>query len=370
MTDIKFDNSEFLGLGIHYTAQQWTAAEVLTLTYEYISQSLTDLLNLVFRFEVDPQTVILSTYVNKTNKQTYFSLPCAMLNKEGQFSILIGKAEVPLTFDKKVYTAGDTTFKIVPRRKDAKDNKSPIGAINLVAEITQQDEEGIEETFSLYIPIRFKKDSDLNAATKALQAGEIPDSVSQLGKGGGGLEPFYKPWMLPKGFYRLEGNTINCKYLPTGGKIWEGSVKSMADGQSYKVRMNAAPFVVQQRETLLIAAAQGHPVYAYIGGAYNTSVGIGAIAHAARLPEQNGEVPTGIWQQFQTDCKVACAATASKNSDKLLTDAEIAEKRAEFEANEQARIAEWIAKKNAGEGSTTPPELVTVGAPEADDIPF
>lgn len=371
--EIRFDNSEFISLGIHFQAQSWTFEELAQISQEYQAPGLQQLLDICVRFGiVDPQAKVLSTYTNKADRAVYFSLPRVHLNKAGEFVLFIGDNEIPLTYENKLYKAVDDSFKVVPRRKDPKDNKSPINGINLVAIITQESLEGIDEEFNLVIPVKCKRDSDLAGVTKALQSGDTThEALVQLGKGSGALEPFYKPWMLPKGFYRIEGETVNCKHLPTGGVIWEGSVKSLSDDTSYKTKMNAAPFIVQQRNTLLLAAQNDAPVYLLIDGAYETSVGIGAIAHACRLQEINGDVPVAMMASFQAEAKRLCAATASKNAGKLLSDAKIAELRTEFELNEQARIAEWVAKQDAKPANAPTGELVAAGSvPDGDEIPF
>lgn len=372
MAIIKFDNSEFLGLGIHYSGQQWTYAQVLELLDNYVSSTLEQLTQLAADLQIEPDAVILSTYTNKKDKSLWFNLPRFQLNKEGEFCLFIGEAEVKTIYDPEGenYIVPGQHFDVEIKRKDEKDSSSPITRILMVSKFARKVD-GIKEVFELHIPVRTKKDSDLKAIAVALQNGETHEQIQQVGKGGG-FSPFYKPFMLPKGFYRI-AEVRDPKFLSTGGVIWEGYVTSLTDGQNYPVKMNTGPFVVQQRDTLLKQAGMGKPVYLYLNGAYNTAMGVAAIGHASVLPEIDGKVPTQIWSAFEADCKRITAATASKNSSKLLTDAQIQQEKETFEGNEAARIAEWQARKEASTAAT--PEPATVGATAStvdfdDDIPF
>lgn len=372
MAIIKFDNSEFLGLGIHYSGQQWTYAQMLELLDNYVSSTLEQLTQLAADLQIEPDAVILSTYTNKRDKSLWFNLPRFQLNQSGEFVLFVGDTEVKPTYDSKneFYVVPGHSFEVDIKRKDDEDSTSPIIRVVMVSKYSRKVE-GLKENFTLSIPVRTKKDSDLKAIAVALQNGEVNDQIQQVGKGGG-FSPFYKPFMLPKGFYRI-AEVKEPKFLTDGGVIWEGYVTSVADGSRYPVKMNTAPFVVQQRDTLLKQAIAGKAVYIFINGAYNTAKGVGTIGHASVLPEHNGIVPVEIWKKFEEECKRITAATASKNSSKLLTDAQIQQEKETFEGNEAARIAEWQAKKEAS--NTATPEPATVGATANtadldDDIPF
>lgn len=371
MAIIKFDNSEFISLGIHYSAQQWTYTDCLELLDNYVSSTLEQLTQLAADLKVAPDQVILSTYTNKRDKSLWFNLPRFQLNKDGEFCLFIGDVEIQTVYDPESenYIVPGHKFEVDIKRKDDEDTTSPITRILMVSKYNRKVE-GLKENFVLTIPVRTKKDSDLKAIAVALQNGETHDQLQQVGKGGG-FSPFYKPFMLPKGFYKID-SVKEPKYLAAGGIIWEGYVKSLTDGQVYPVKMNSGPFVVQQRDTLLKSAIVGKAVYLYLNGAYNTALGIAAIGHASVLPEIDGNVSQQIWQAFEADCKRITAATASKNSGKLLTEAQIQEQKAKFEGDEAARIAEWQAKKEA----TPQSEPVAVAAGnvasdvEDDEIPF
>jgi hypothetical protein len=342
-TTVKFDNQPLVSLGIHYSAQSWTVAELMETNEEYVSPDLEFLLKIAALFGIDPEVKILSTFQDKNTHQTYFSLPRIHLTKEGQLAMFMGEIELPLTYAEKAYTTlgNELTFKVNVRRKDPKDKNSEITGVLFNAPFIVKDENDFEEEVTLQLQVKIKKDSDLPAIAKALQAGEVEsvaDSIVQVGKGGG-ITPYYKPWMLPKGLYKID--SVGCKHLPNGGKIWQGRLFSVDSNESYPVSMNTSPFITQQRETLLIMAQRGKPVYIYLAGAFEGGKGISAIGHAVALPNETDEVV----KQFLTEAKTLCAATASKNANKLLSDADITTRKAEFEANEQARIAEWAAAK-------------------------
>jgi hypothetical protein len=369
MQEIKFDSRNFATLGFHYSAQSWSYQELLGLLDEYMDQSqdITNLFNLATALEAEADTKVLSTYQGK-DKNTYFDLPKIMKNSEGELCLIVGDLQSMLTFSNKTYTTKDYSFKVVTRRKDPKDSKSEITGIQFIATVTQ-DVDGLEEEMSLVIPLQYDRQANPTEIVKALQSGQDHEAIKQIGVGGS-IQPSYKPYMLPRGFYKIS-SVDEPYFFPEGGKAWRGEVSKIDSGDTYKVSMNTAPFIQNQQPTLLISAQRGKAVYLYIAGAYETAKGIGAIAHASILPEVDGTVSPQIWSRFVEDAKRITATTATKNAKSLLNDLQIAEKRAEFEANETARIAEWKLKK-AQQEETAQPETVALATTEDQfaDIPF
>jgi hypothetical protein len=160
-TTVKFDNQPLVSLGIHYSAQSWTVAELMETNEEYVSPDLEFLLKIAALFGIDPEVKILSTFQDKNTHQTYFSLPRIHLTKEGQLAMFMGEIELPLTYAEKAYTTlgNELTFKVnVRRRKDPKDKNSEITGVLFNAPFIVKDENDFEEEVTLQLQVKIKKD--------------------------------------------------------------------------------------------------------------------------------------------------------------------------------------------------------------------
>jgi len=366
--EIRFNSDNFSTLGIQFDAATWTLDEINSINNTVFSDDIDNLIDLCQRLGCAATDTVLTTYESKADKKVYFSIPRIHLNAEGVLSLFIGSnLSFPLTYEKKAYTVGELSFKVVPyRRKDEKE----IRAINFVTTVTKTVDD-IEEDFEISLGVKCKFESDLNEITKALQSGaKLPDgNLIQIGVGGSGYAIALKPWMLPKGNYKITSVKEPFK-LPDGGKIWEGYVSpvdsqgSVDESVSTLVIMNANPFIRNKSETLLKAAMNGTSVYVQINGAYHTSMGIGAIAYASMLSEaKDDKEATQRWKSFAFAANRECLSMRTRYSSEVL-------KAEEIETLTQKYLDERA--KKSSEPKEPKKELATVGTsvPAIDDIPF
>jgi hypothetical protein len=331
-TEIKFDSAEFLSTGINYRDSSWKLRDLFDLTqYDCVE----NLAKFAYEFGATENSQVLSCYTGKDGN-IWFNLPYVALNEAGNLTLFLDKFSSPVENVDGKFRISGKTFRMSPRRNADR------GLIQLRLVTTLSMEiDGILEDQDLVIPIRCTKNADLAEVARSLQSGNKPQEGLFVNTGkptGGSMRIFYKPWMLEPGIYKIA--SVQQKNLPSGGRIWEGSLMDRL-GAIHWVKMTAAPFVVQKKESLLLAAQRGETVLVAIDGAYNTSKGVGAISFASVVPDPEDQL---MRSQFESLARAHCDSMRVKNKSSLLMRDDVHILKKEYEENEQARISEWLYK--------------------------
>jgi len=358
MTEIRFDSAEFLSTGINFSASSWKLSDLFDLTqYECLEK----LARTAYEFGASENSQVLSCYTGKDGT-VWFNLPFVALNAEGKLNLFVDKYATPVEYEDGKFRISGKPFRLSPRRNADR------GLIQLRLVTTLSVEvDGIIEDQDLVIPIRCTKNADLAEVAKSLQSGNIPQEGLFVNTGkptGGSMRIFYKPWMLEPGIYKIA--SVQQKNLPSGGRIWEGSLKDRL-GAIHWVKMTAAPFVVQKKEALLFAAQRGETILVSLDGSYNTSKGVGAIAFASVVPDPEDQL---VRTKFEALARAHCDSMRVKNKSSLLMRDAVMSLKKEYEDNEKARISEWLYKtshqtetENATKAMQALPEDITAEIP-------
>lgn len=368
---VRFSSDAFKQLGIHWDAVSWTQKQLKDINEDFSSPDIDNLLELANALGCGESDEILTTYTNQNDNQIYFSVPRVHLNQDGDLSVFVGSnLNYPLTYDNKTYKSeSGLSFKVAPYKREG---EKEVRAINFITTL-EIDIDGLTEDFVFNLQVKAKKDIDLTELAKDLQAGKEVDSerLIQIGAGGS-FSTAVKPWMVPKGLYAIT-RMKQPFVLPEGGKIWEGFISPVIDGEidttfSYCVAMNSNPFVANKSYVLVNAALKGTPVYVSIDGAYMTSMGVATIGYASILTNASQERINKFLQQ----AKQHQVNIRRNNQATILSDDDIARLSEEWEQKQaEKRSAKAEAKNNVVPAPAKKLESVSPSNQEEfEDIPF